>query len=87
MARSASPRARRSAPISCPRCWRHLRAAHPEIEITIVATGQQSDLQLREADIAIRNAQPTQDDLIARRTPDRPAGLFARRDYLERLGG
>lgn len=64
-----------------------LRAAHPEIEITIVATGQQSDLQLREADIAIRNAQPTQDDLIARRTPDRPAGLFARRDYLARLGG
>jgi DNA-binding transcriptional LysR family regulator len=64
-----------------------LRTAHPEIEITVVATGQQSDLQLREADIAIRNAQPAQDDLIARRTPDRPAGLFARRDYLERLGG
>jgi DNA-binding transcriptional LysR family regulator len=64
-----------------------LRAAHPDIEITVIATGQQSDLQLREADIAIRNVQPAQDDLIARRTPDRPAGLFARRDYLERLGG
>lgn len=46
-----------------------LRAAHPEIEITVVATGQQSNLQLREADIAIRNAQPSRDDLIARRTP------------------
>jgi DNA-binding transcriptional LysR family regulator len=64
-----------------------LRAAHPDIEITIIATGTQSDLQMREADIAIRNAQPTQNDLIAKRTPDRPAGLFARRDYLEGIGG
>lgn len=70
-----------------PPVLKEMRATYPEIEITVVATGQQRDLQLHEADIAIRNAQPTQDDLIARRTPDRPAGLFARRDYLERLGG
>ncbi len=63
-----------------------IRAAHPGIEITLIATGTQSDLQLREADIAIRNVQPSQNDLIARRTPDRPAGFYATHAYLARHG-
>ncbi len=70
-----------------PPILRDIRKAHPGIEITVVATGTQSDLQLREADIAIRNVQPTQNDLIARRTPDRPAGLFATKRYMDRIDG
>ena len=69
-----------------PPILRRIRTEHPEIEITIIATGTQSDLQMREADIAIRNAQPTQNDLIARRTPDRMAGLYAKTTYLEEIG-
>lgn len=64
-----------------------LRTAHPGIEITLIATGDQSDLQMREADIAIRNVAPTQNDLIARRTPDRPAGFYATPAYMDRIGG
>jgi DNA-binding transcriptional LysR family regulator len=70
-----------------PRVLERLRSAHPGIEITLIATGQQSDLQMREADIAIRNVAPTQNDLIAKRTPDRPAGLYAAQGYLDGIGG
>jgi DNA-binding transcriptional LysR family regulator len=70
-----------------PKVLERLRSAHPGIEITLIATGQQSDLQMREADIAIRNVAPTQNDLIARRTPDRPAGLYTTRSYLAGIDG
>lgn len=68
-----------------PPILRRIRTEHPGIEITILATGAQSDLQMREADIAIRNIQPTQNDLIARRTPDRMAGLYAKTSYLDEI--
>ncbi|MEM8851378.1 MAG: LysR family transcriptional regulator [Pseudomonadota bacterium] len=62
-----------------------LRAAHPGIEIDILATNARADLRRREADIAIRNVAPTEPDLIARRLPDDAAGLFATRGYLAGL--
>ncbi|MEM8657278.1 MAG: LysR substrate-binding domain-containing protein, partial [Pseudomonadota bacterium] len=68
-----------------PRVLATLRAAHPGIEIDILATNDMADLRRREADIAIRNAAPKEPDLIARRLPDDEAGLFATRDYLSRL--
>jgi DNA-binding transcriptional LysR family regulator len=42
-----------------------LRASHPVIHIDIIASSVTSDLKRREADIAIRNYQPIEPDLIA----------------------
>ena len=63
-----------------------LRRSHPGISIEIVATNALSDLRRREADIAIRNARPTQPDLIARKLRDDAARLYATPDCLERFG-
>jgi len=54
-----------------------LRKSHPGILIEIVATNALSDLRQREADIAIRNADPKDPDMIARRLFAESGGLFA----------
>ena len=43
-------------------------------------------LMRREADIAVRMVRPTQGTLVARRLGDLPLGLFAHRNYLDRVG-
>jgi DNA-binding transcriptional LysR family regulator len=63
-----------------------LRRAEPGIEIEIVASSTASDLRRREADIAIRNFQPIEPDLIAKKIRDVPARLYAAPSYLERIG-
>lgn len=63
-----------------------LRDVAPGIEIEVVASNSVSDLQRREADIAIRHMQPEQPDLIARRLSDSTAHLYAARSYLDRHG-
>ena len=63
-----------------------LRRAEPGIEIEVVTSTKASDLRRREADIAIRNFQPTEPDLIARKIRDVPARLYATPGYLERIG-
>tara|TARA_R110002110_G_scaffold376568_1_gene586486 strand:+ start:62749 stop:63645 length:897 start_codon:yes stop_codon:yes gene_type:complete len=63
-----------------------LRNFAPGIEIEVVASNSVSDLQRREADIAIRHMQPEQPDLIARRLSDSTAHLYAARSYLDRFG-
>lgn len=63
-----------------------LRDFAPGIEIEVVASNSVSDLQRREADIAIRHMQPEQPDLIARRLSDSTAHLYAARSYLDRFG-
>lgn len=62
----------------------HIRAAEPGIEIEIVASNAESDLSRREADIAIRNFQPTQSELIAKKIGEHQARLYAATSYLER---
>lgn len=54
-----------------------LRKSHPGILIEVVATNALSDLRQREADIAIRNTDPKDPDMIARRLFDESGGLFA----------
>lgn len=56
---------------------RQMRAEAPGIHIEIVATNSLSDLRHREADIAIRNAEPSDPDLIARKVKTEAGGLFA----------
>ena len=63
-----------------------LRRAEPGIDIEIVASTKASDLRRREADIAIRNFQPTEPDLIAKKIRDVPARLYAAPSYLEAIG-
>ncbi|NVB40626.1 LysR family transcriptional regulator [Pseudenhygromyxa sp. WMMC2535] len=63
-----------------------LRRDHPELEIEIVAANQTTDLQRREADVAIRNFRPQGPELIARKLRDSRAWLYASPDYLARIG-
>lgn len=63
-----------------------LRAAEPGIRVEIVASSVSSDLLRREADIAIRNYQPTEPDLIAKKIRDLPARLYASPTYIDRIG-
>src|SRR5512140_236967 len=63
-----------------------LRRTEPGLQIEIVASTKASDLRRREADIAIRNFQPSEPDLIAKKIRDVPARLYATPSYLERIG-
>lgn len=74
------------AALLLPRIIAKLREAQPGIRIEIVASSGTSDLRRREADIALRNYQPTEPDLIAKRIRDIPARLYATPAYLQRIG-
>ena len=63
-----------------------LRQAEPSIQIEVVASGTNQNLLRRDADIAIRMADPTQNALIARKLGETPMGLFATRAYFDRRG-
>lgn len=62
-----------------------LRKLEPRISLDIVATNSESDLQNREADIAIRNYQPKQPNLITRRVGTIQGRLYATPKYLQTL--
>lgn len=64
----------------------NLRQAEPRIQIEIVASDVAQSLLRRDADLAIRMFDPTQDALIARRLGEAPIGLFGTRSYLARRG-
>lgn len=61
-----------------------LRLQWPEIELELVASDIVQDLLRRDADIAVRNVRPTQDDVIARKVGEMAIGLFAGPDYATR---
>jgi len=63
-----------------------LRDRHAGIVIEVIATNALSDLRRREADIAIRNAEPTDPDMIARRIRSDQGGLYATPELAERYG-
>lgn len=63
-----------------------LREVEPAIQIEIVASDLTQNLLRRDADIAIRMVDPTQDTLVARKLGDTPLGLFGTHDYLARRG-
>lgn len=63
-----------------------LRAAHPGLVIELVLSNALGDLLRRDADIAVRMVQPTQDSLVARRVGTIDIGLFAHRRYLDAHG-
>lgn len=63
-----------------------LRAEYPGIEVELVVSNDVRDLHRREADIAVRNFQPTQPDLIGRQVGVSTAGFYASPTYLARVG-
>ncbi len=69
-----------------PEAVKRLRESHPGIVVEIISTNSLSDLKRREADIAVRNTDPTDPDLIARRMPDQRGGFYATPDLIARHG-
>ena len=63
-----------------------LQDRYPGLQIELSASDQVEDLLHREADIAVRMAEPSQTALVVRRIGGIPVGLFAHRRYLERHG-
>lgn len=63
-----------------------LRQQHPALAVELVVSNVVDDLLRRDADIAVRNVEPAQEALVAKRLPPILLGLHARRDYLERRG-
>ncbi|OCP07512.1 MULTISPECIES: LysR family transcriptional regulator [unclassified Ensifer] len=60
-----------------------LQCDHPGIVVELAVSNRLEDLLRRDADIAIRMAQPQQDALLARRIGDVDLGLFAATAYLK----
>lgn len=75
-----------AAVLLLPPLLKELRDQEPGVSIEIVASNESSDLRRREADIAIRNFQPTHSELIARKLPSQPASFYATPSYLELVG-
>ena len=63
-----------------------LQGIAPGIEIEVLASNTISDLQRREADVAIRHQRPVEPELIGRQVGEWRARLYASRAYLERRG-
>lgn len=63
-----------------------LRRRHPALELELMLSDRIDDVIAREADIAIRLAEPTQGALLGRRLPPIELGFHAHRDYIERVG-
>ena len=63
-----------------------LRKVQPKIQIEVVASNEASDLRRREADIALRNFEPTQPDLITKKIKDVSGRFYATKKYLARVG-
>jgi DNA-binding transcriptional LysR family regulator len=63
-----------------------LRALHPGITVEVVATSRPTDLLRREADIAIRNFESRDAELIVRKVAEDRARPYATPECLGRLG-
>jgi DNA-binding transcriptional LysR family regulator len=59
---------------------------YPELTIELSATDEIEDILNREADIAIRMAEPSQNALVVRHIGRIPLGFYAHRRYLDRHG-
>ncbi|TAG48967.1 MAG: LysR family transcriptional regulator [Betaproteobacteria bacterium] len=65
---------------------RQLREQAPGITVEVIASDALSDLQRREADIAIRHVKPEQPDLIARLVREGTAHFYASENWVKAHG-
>lgn len=63
-----------------------IQRTSPDIDIGIVASDDVSNLLQRDADIAIRNVQPEQSSLIAKRVGESYVKAYASSAYIKRYG-
>lgn len=63
-----------------------LQTKAPDLQIEIITSNQLSDLQRREADIAIRHVRPQDKNLFAKRLRDTTAHLYASSAYIKKVG-
>lgn len=63
-----------------------LQDSYPGLTIELSVSDALEDLLQRQADIAVRMAEPSQAALVVRRIGDIPLGFFAHRRYIERHG-
>jgi DNA-binding transcriptional LysR family regulator len=63
-----------------------IRLAAPKLSIDLISTNTRSDLQRREADIAIRHVRPETDELIGRLALETRSGFYASRSWVDRHG-
>jgi DNA-binding transcriptional LysR family regulator len=68
-----------------PKIIAKLRRVEPGISVEIIVTNEPSDLKRREADIAVRNFRPTQNDLIVKKLGDENIWLYGTPGYLEQI--
>lgn len=59
-----------------------LRSKHPQLQIELAATNRTEDLLRRDADVAVRMTEPTQEALVRQRAGRIELGLFATKAYL-----
>ncbi len=59
---------------------------YPEVEVSLVLADSELDLSMRQADVAIRMAPPTQPDLIQRRLMTFNYHVYAAPEYLREHG-
>src|SRR5450755_3970997 len=69
-----------------PHILTQLHQQHPDIEFEVVARNSLSNLLNREADIALRMAQPRQAELVTRKVAELEVGIYAHRRYVRRHG-
>ena len=69
-----------------PPILKRLAEIAPGITIEIIASNEVQNLQRREADIALRNAAPSEPELITRRLRSSNAFFAAKPSYLEQFG-
>jgi DNA-binding transcriptional LysR family regulator len=69
-----------------PRILADLRRAHPRLQIELSLSNANEDLLRRDADVAVRMAEPTQGALVAKRVGRVKLGVFASELYLKERG-
>lgn len=74
------------AALCLPKIIQKLRSRYPSIKVKVIASNELSNLGQKEADIAIRNIQPTHPDLVAKKICDVAARLYGATEYLDKLG-
>lgn len=62
-------------------------AAHPQIELELIATNALANLSQRDADVAIRATRKPPEHLVGSRLGVLPSAVFASAAYINRVGG
>ena len=69
-----------------PRIMERIQKEAPGIVVHIIVSNMFSDLQRREADIAIRHVRPQEPELIGKLIRETSAGFYASRSWVEKNG-